>query len=545
MSKTFNLLYNIFSLDYVKIPLLIILAAAVLILMIASLVSENLALAGYIKKKYIKKGKNKYELTEDEKSMIIREGEHIFVVPVLPKESIVKIDKSKVKEMKDAKPDYVASEEEKAMAESSVIVSDNTKGNKKNRPVLKLDPEYLRQVEERQRRELGIITRSDIENEQENLEFNPIIGANGETEEHLSGEFGGAVKFGELSKKAQESYISLSYDKKEEENYFVESVSEEPTQEETDNSLDTRPKDWELNENAKIDILEELKRRAQLRKEEEEQENTEFEPSVYNPDMDEAEVLDAKKPETITPQIDEEKEAVAEKEWFETEQPTNSTAMEADAVQAAENTETAEDNLIIEESEQANDNPTSKADEPTIDETEEADTKAVNELSGFSEEDSQGVGYDIDSLNLDASQVKINSVLNGAVDPAIEEQVIKKFITRPPRKGVFDNSVIFGRYQIYENGGIYEYKLYTKDAEEVYGHGGFNSIAITVSHINSFKKSLAQGEADIIEEDDGARFVLKRGKAIFKGYKTESREEAEANLKKVYSCGQTDIIRMK
>ncbi|NLZ25141.1 MAG: hypothetical protein GX891_01590, partial [Clostridiales bacterium] len=264
---------------------------------------------------------------------------------------------------------------------------------------------------------------------------------------------------------------------------------------------------WELNENTKIDILEELKRRAQLRKEEEEQENTEFEPSVYNPDMD--------------------------------------TAMEADAVQAAENTETAEDNLIIEESEQANDNPTSKADEPTIDETEEADTKAVNELRGFSEEDSQGVGYDIDSLNLDASQVKINSVLNGAVDPAIEEQVIKKFITRPPRKGVFDNSVIFGRYQIYENGGIYEYKLYTKDAEEVYGHGGFNSIAITVSHINSFKKSLAQGEADIIEEDDGARFVLKRGKAIFKGYKTESREEAEANLKKVYSCGQTDIIRMK
>ena len=128
----------------------------------------------------------------------------------------------------------------------------------------------------------------------------------------------------------------------------------------------------------------------------------------------------------------------------------------------------------------------------------------------------------------------------------VKKDVLKKLVTPNPPVGQFDEAVVFGKYEIYQNSdGSLRYHLFTNKGEAIYGHGGFKDIKTVLSHINSFKLSIQGGQFEIQGDKElGYRFVLKRGDALFRGIIHKSKERVKQTIDQIKYYGLTEIIRM-
>lgn len=124
MSQGYLIFLDIIQRDYVKWPLVAIVAFLVIFFTVAGLIRENLALSGWEKKKFVKRNGKKYEVSNSGK-FIVRDGDLVVEVSTMPGDGI-KVDPDRVKKMDEAKLDYTYDDTNEANA-SYIIESKPTK----------------------------------------------------------------------------------------------------------------------------------------------------------------------------------------------------------------------------------------------------------------------------------------------------------------------------------------------------------------------------------------------------------------------------------
>ncbi|MGN1096825.1 MAG: hypothetical protein ACI4QU_03210, partial [Christensenellales bacterium] len=87
MNQYFLVFLDILQRDYVKYPLLAVLCVLVLVFAIGGLIRDNLAMAGWEKKRFKKVNGRKVEVS-DRGKYIVRDGNAVFEIDTVPGESI-------------------------------------------------------------------------------------------------------------------------------------------------------------------------------------------------------------------------------------------------------------------------------------------------------------------------------------------------------------------------------------------------------------------------------------------------------------------------
>lgn len=114
MNQYFLVFLDILQRDYVKYPLLAVLCVLVLVFAIGGLIRDNLAMAGWEKKRFKKVNGRKVEVS-DRGKYIVRDGDTVFEIDTVPGESIT-VSTERIKDMDEAKPEFEYDDTDEANA---------------------------------------------------------------------------------------------------------------------------------------------------------------------------------------------------------------------------------------------------------------------------------------------------------------------------------------------------------------------------------------------------------------------------------------------
>lgn len=114
MNQYFLVFLDILQRDYVKYPLLVVLGILVLVFTIGGLIRDNLAMAGWEKKRFKRVNGKKYEVSDNGK-FVLRDGDSYFEIDTVPSESIT-VATERIMDMDDAKPEFEYDDTDEANA---------------------------------------------------------------------------------------------------------------------------------------------------------------------------------------------------------------------------------------------------------------------------------------------------------------------------------------------------------------------------------------------------------------------------------------------
>lgn len=114
MNQYFLIFLDILQRDYVKYPLLAVLCVLVLVFAIGGLIRDNLAMAGWEKKRFKRVNGRKVEVS-DRGKYIVRDGDAVFEIDTVPGESIT-VSTERIKDMDEAKPEFEYDDTDEANA---------------------------------------------------------------------------------------------------------------------------------------------------------------------------------------------------------------------------------------------------------------------------------------------------------------------------------------------------------------------------------------------------------------------------------------------
>ena len=465
MSQGYLIFLDIIQRDYVKWPLVAILAFLIVFFTIASLIRGNLALAGWEKKKFIKRNGKKYEVSDSGK-FIVRDGDLVVEVSTMPGDGI-KVDPDRVRKMDEAKLDYTYDDTNEANA-SYIIES---------KPTKKID---------------------DTENTMEEEDDMPKIFKDKQSDPEQ-------MKI--LEEQQREFENSLSDEVEAVRKEILASNAARQNQEAAVGGL--AHSDGPVEEVSAISTKE----------------------PIVLPVITRA----GKKEEAPSEDLSGQNEVAVEKAEQQPKSDTEKETSESSAEPVDAQSE-SEQPALLEMRE--NKNHLAVADEEKIKQIaqERIVVASQQRASAEAENYKEKMAMEAETEVKIADSEKVN----------VKKDVLKKLVTPNPPVGQFDEAVVFGKYEIYQNSdGSLRYHLFTNKGEAIYGHGGFKDIKTVLSHINSFKLSIQNGKFEIQGDKElGYRFVLTRGEALFRGIIHKSKDRVKQTIEAIKYYGLTEIIRM-
>lgn len=492
MSQGYLIFLDIIQRDYVKWPLVAILAFLIVFFTIASLIRGNLALAGWEKKKFVKRNGKKYEVSDSGK-FIVRDGDLVVEVSTMPGDGI-KVDPDRVRKMDEAKLDYTYDDTNEANA-SYIIES---------KPTKKIDDTENTMEEE----DASFVSYDEIVPEKKN-EFKPI-----DMPKIFKDKQSDPEQMKILEEQQREFENSLS---DEVEEVRREIMAKNAAQQDKDSAVGgLAHSDGPVEEVSAISskepiVLPVITRAGKKDDIQEEEKSVAAEESAVTADSG----------------TDVQNKPSPEKEEEKTSQNNAKYATEQSA---------DEQTLLL--SARENENHITVADEEKIKQIaqERIVTASQQRASAEAENYKEKMAMEAETEVKIADSEKIN----------VKKDVLKKLVTPNPPVGQFDEAVVFGKYEIYQNSdGSLRYHLFTNKGEAIYGHGGFKDIKTVLSHINSFKLSIQNGKFEIQGDKElGYRFVLTRGEALFRGIIHKSKDRVKQTIEAIKYYGLTEIIRM-
>ena len=485
MSQGYLIFLDIIQRDYVKWPLVAILAFLIVFFTIASLIRGNLALAGWEKKKFIKRNGKKYEVSDSGK-FIVRDGDLVVEVSTMPGDGI-KVDPDRVRKMDEAKLDYTYDDTNEANA-SYIIES---------KPTKKIDDTENTMEEE----DASFVSYDEIVPEKKN-EFKPI-----DMPKIFKDKQSDPEQMKILEEQQREFENSLSDEVEAVRKEILAANAARQNQEAAVGGL--AHSDGPVEEVSAISTKE----------------------PIVLPVITRA----GKKEEAPSEELSEQNEVAVEKAEQQPKSDTEKERSESSAEPVDAQSE-SEQPALLETRE--NKNHLVVADEERIKQIAQerivvaSQQRASEEAENYKEKMSMEAETEVKI----ADSEKIN----------VKKDVLKKLVTPNPSVGQFDEAVVFGKYEIYQNSdGSLRYHLFTNKGEAIYGHGGFKDIKTVLSHINSFKLSIQNGKFEIQGDKElGYRFVLTRGEALFRGIIHKSKDRVKQTIEAIKYYGLTEIIRM-
>lgn len=485
MSQGYLIFLDIIQRDYVKWPLVAILAFLIVFFTIASLIRGNLALAGWEKKKFIKRNGKKYEVSDSGK-FIVRDGDLVVEVSTMPGDGI-KVDPDRVRKMDEAKLDYTYDDTNEAN-DSYIIES---------KPTKKIDDTENTMEEE----DASFVSYDEIVPEKKN-EFKPI-----DMPKIFKDKQSDPEQMKILEEQQREFENSLSDEVEAVRKEILAANAARQNQEAAVGGL--AHSDGPVEEVSAISTKE----------------------PIVLPVITRA----GKKEEAPSEELSEQNEVAVEKAE---QQPKSDTEKETSksVAEPVDAQSESEQPALLETRE--NKNHLVVADEEKIKQIAQerivvaSQQRASEEAENYKEKMSMEAETEVKI----ADSEKIN----------VKKDVLKKLVTPNPSVGQFDEAVVFGKYEIYQNSdGSLRYHLFTNKGEAIYGHGGFKDIKTVLSHINSFKLSIQNGKFEIQGDKElGYRFVLTRGEALFRGIIHKSKDRVKQTIEAIKYYGLTEIIRM-
>ena len=598
MNQYFLIFLDILQRDYVKYPLLAVLGVLVLVFAIGGLIRDNLAMAGWEKKRFKRVNGRKVEVSDNGK-YIVRDGSSVFEIDTVPTESIT-VSTERIKDMDEAKLDYEYDDTNEANA--SMVVDTPTMAKRKfddteNAIVLEskpfvsgatITPEYRTSFTPI---DLPKIFRN--KNDGEKQIERVTLGATRTVIETISAADVQKEK-AEQASFNQSAEPVLPIINKPVTN-VTESVdtAENQVQEQAEQSAmqsDGIIADSNNSNMADVGGDDEYATAAKtpINSEQTVGEQTENTITMTN----EADAENLSKPNTVKPLYclkcgglleDGAKfcgncGAKIEIEQIDSEPVKAENALAADGDKdiskveeiADDFAETEKDDLSVQETQNVE-----SADEPQVETYDFGKVESVSANENTNEHKdvtSKEVSDNFATSELDMETAKQNQSQVGVLSATkktenVEENTIiekptavlqpnvtakkktpdylKKMISHTPDVGEFDEAVVFGRYQIMTaDDGTFKYRLFTNKNEAIYGRGEFDDLRILLSHINSFKLAIKEGKFKVIgDSDHGYRFILRRGEAEFKGIIVPTKDKALKTVEEIKYFGLTEIIR--
>ena len=485
MSQGYLIFLDIIQRDYVKWPLVAILAFLIVFFTIASLIRGNLALAGWEKKKFIKRNGKKYEVSDSGK-FIVRDGDLVVEVSTMPGDGI-KVDPDRVRKMDEAKLDYTYDDTNEAN-DSYIIES---------KPTKKIDDTENTMEEE----DASFVSYDEIVPEKKN-EFKPI-----DMPKIFKDKQSDPEQLKILEEQQREFENSLSDEVEAVRKEILAANAARQNQEAAVGGL--AHSDGPVEEVSAISTKE----------------------PIVLPVITRA----GKKEEAPSEELSEQNEVAVEKAEQQPKSDTEKETCESSA-EPVDAQSDSEQPALLETRE--NKNHLVVADEEKIKQIaqERIVTASQQRASAEAENYKEKMAMEAETEVKIADSEKIN----------VKKDVLKKLVTPNPPVGQFDEAVVFGKYEIYQNSdGSLRYHLFTNKGEAIYGHGGFKDIKTVLSHINSFKLSIQNGKFEIQGDKElGYRFVLTRGEALFRGIIHKSKDRVKQTIEAIKYYGLTEIIRM-
>ena len=599
MNQYFLIFLDILQRDYVKYPLLAVLGVLVLVFAIGGLIRDNLAMAGWEKKRFKRVNGRKVEVSDNGK-YIVRDGNSAFEIDTVPTESIT-VATEHIKDMDEAKLDYEYDDTNEANA--SMVVDTPTMAKRKfddteNAIVLEskpfvsgatITPEYRtsftpidlpkifrnkndgeKQIERvtlgATRTVIETISAADVQKEKaEQASFNqsaepvlPIINkpVTNETESVDTAESAQVQEQAEQSAMQSDGIIADSNnsnmsDVGGDDDYAAAAQtpinSEQTVGEQTENTITmTNEADAEnLSEPNTVKPLYCLECGGLL------EDGAKFCGNCgakIEIEQIDSEPVKAENALAADGDKDISKVEEIEDDFAKTEKDDLS-------VQETQNVESADEPQVETydfgkvESVSANENTNERKD---VTSKEVSDNFATSELDMETAKQNQSqVG--VLSATEKTENVEENTIIEkptAVLQPNVTAKkktpdYLKKMISHTPDVGEFDEAVVFGRYQIMTaDDGTFKYRLFTNKNEAIYGRGEFDDLRILLSHINSFKLAIKEGKFKVIgDSDHGYRFILRRGEAEFKGIIVPTKDKALKTVEEIKYFGLTEIIR--
>lgn len=598
MNQYFLIFLDILQRDYVKYPLLAVLGVLVLVFAIGGLVRDNLAMAGWEKKRFKRVNGRKVEVSDNGK-YIVRDGNSVFEIDTVPSESIT-VATDRIKDMDEAKPDFEYDDTKEANA--SMVVDTPTMPKKKfddtenaivleNKPFVSgatITPEYRTSFTPI---DLPKIFRN--KNDGEKQIERVTLGATRTVIETISAADVQKEKAEQASfNQSAEPVLPVINKPVTNETESVDTAEPAQVQEQAEQSaMQSGGIIADSNNGNMADVVgdDDYAAAAQTPISNEQTENT---ITVTN----EADAENLSEPNTTKPlyclecgglledgakfcgncgakieieQIDSEpvksEKAIAadgDKDILKVEEITDEntndfakTEKDDLSVQETQNVESVDEPQVATydfgnvEPVSVNENTNELKD---VTSNEVLDNFATSELDVETAKQNQSqVG--VLSATEKTENVEKNTIIekptavlqSNATAKKKTPDYLKKIISHTPDVGEFDEAVVFGRYQIMTaDDGTFKYRLFTNKNEAIYGRGEFDDLRILLSHINSFKLAIKEGKFKVIgDSDHGYRFVLRRGEAEFKGIVVPTKDKALKTVEEIKYFGLTEIIR--
>lgn len=599
MNQYFLIFLDILQRDYVKYPLLAVLGVLVLVFAIGGLIRDNLAMAGWEKKRFKRVNGRKVEVSDNGK-YIVRDGNSAFEIDTVPTESIT-VATEHIKDMDEAKLDYEYDDTNEANA--SMVVDTPTMAKRKfddteNAIVLEskpfvsgatITPEYRtsftpidlpkifrnkndgeKQIERvtlgATRTVIETISAADVQKEKaEQASFNqsaepvlPIINkpVTNETESVDTAESAQVQEQAEQSAMQSDGIIADSNnsnmsDVGGDDDYAAAAQtpinSEQAVGEQTENTITvTNEADAEnLSEPNTVKPLYCLKCGGLL------EDGAKFCGNCgAKIEIEQIDSEPVKAENALAADGDKDISKVEEiADDFAKTEKDDLSVQETQNVESADEPQVETYDFGRVESVSANENINERKD---VTSKEVSDNFATSELDMETAKQNQSqVG--VLSATEKTENVEENTIIEkptAVLQPNVTAKkktpdYLKKMISHTPDVGEFDEAVVFGRYQIMTaDDGTFKYRLFTNKNEAIYGRGEFDDLRILLSHINSFKLAIKEGKFKVIgDSDHGYRFILRRGEAEFKGIIVPTKDKALKTVEEIKYFGLTEIIR--
>ena len=598
MNQYFLIFLDILQRDYVKYPLLAVLGVLVLVFAIGGLIRDNLAMAGWEKKRFKRVNGRKVEVSDNGK-YIVRDGSSAFEIDTVPTESIT-VATEHIKDMDEAKLDYEYDDTNEANA--SMVVDTPTMAKRKfddteNAIVLEskpfvsgatITPEYRTSFTPI---DLPKIFRN--KNDGEKQIERVTLGATRTVIETISAADVQKEKAEQASfNQSAEPVLPIINKPVTNETESVDTVESAQVQEQAEQSAMQSDGIIADSNNSNMSDVggDDYAAAAQtpINSEQTVGEQTENTITVTN----EADAENLSEPNTVKPLYCLECGGLLEDgakfcgncgakieiEQIDSEPVKAENALAADGDKDISKVEeiaddfakTEKDDLSVQETQNVE-----SADEPQVETYDFGRVESVSANENTNEHKdvtSKEVSDNFATSELDMETAKQNQSQVGVLSATektenVEENTIiekptavlqpnvtakkktpdylKKMISHTPDVGEFDEAVVFGRYQIMTaDDGTFKYRLFTNKNEAIYGRGEFDDLRILLSHINSFKLAIKEGKFKVIgDSDHGYRFILRRGEAEFKGIIVPTKDKALKTVEEIKYFGLTEIIR--
>ena len=598
MNQYFLIFLDILQRDYVKYPLLAVLGVLVLVFAIGGLIRDNLAMAGWEKKRFKRVNGRKVEVSDNGK-YIVRDGSSAFEIDTVPTESIT-VATEHIKDMDEAKLDYEYDDTNEANA--SMVVDTPTMAKRKfddteNAIVLEskpfvsgatITPEYRTSFTPI---DLPKIFRN--KNDGEKQIERVTLGATRTVIETISAADVQKEKAEQASfNQSAEPVLPIINKPVTNETESVDTVESAQVQEQAEQSAMQSDGIIADSNNSNMSDVggDDYAAAAQtpINSEQTVGEQTENTITVTN----EADAENLSEPNTVKPLYCLECGGLLEDgakfcgncgakieiEQIDSEPVKAENALAADGDKDISKVEeiaddfakTEKDDLSVQETQNVE-----SADEPQVETYDFGKVESVSANENTNERKdvtSKEVSDNFATSELDMETAKQNQSQVGVLSATektenVEENTIiekptavlqpnvtakkktpdylKKMISHTPDVGEFDEAVVFGRYQIMTaDDGTFKYRLFTNKNEAIYGRGEFDDLRILLSHINSFKLAIKEGKFKVIgDSDHGYRFILRRGEAEFKGIIVPTKDKALKTVEEIKYFGLTEIIR--